>query len=77
MVDKYTQTRGYEDLVCREQRQILGSTLPFCEVFDVLGYRFHRDGKGVSRRRAQCVQGNEKLVAGQVHPPFQDCPREK
>ena len=20
--------------------------LPFCEVFDVLGYRFHRDGKG-------------------------------
>ena len=37
--------------------------LPFCVIFDVLGYRFRRDGEGVSRRRAQYVQGPEKLVA--------------
>ena len=31
--------------------------LLFCEVFDVLAYRFHRDGEGVSRCRAHFVQG--------------------
>ena len=29
--------------------------LPFCEVFDVLGYRFHRDGKGFQgAERSMC-----------------------
>ena len=55
------QSRGHEDFACGRQRQIVGS--PFCDVFDVLGYRFHRDGKGVQGAEAQVVQGPEKLVA--------------
>ena len=38
--------------------------LPFCEAFDVLGYRFHRDAKGVKAPSA----------SRPVHLPFQDFP---
>ena len=37
---------------------------------------FIRDGKGFQRRRPHRVQGIDKLVARQVHLPFQDSPHE-
>ena len=46
--------------------------LPFREVFEILGYRYHRDGKGIPRRRTNCVQGHGEMVAGQVRIPCED-----
>ena len=50
--------------------------LPFCEVFDVFEYRFHRDGKGFQGAERSNVQDPEKLVARQTHLPFQDSPND-
>ena len=46
--------------------------LPFSEVFDVLGYRFHRDGRGVKAPNGRCVRAGQ-LVPGQVHLSFKEC----
>ena len=49
--------------------------LPLSAVFHVLGCRFHRDGKGISRRRTDVVQRYGQLVAGQVHLSLKGCAR--
>ena len=58
----WTSTHKHEDMrtLCVGGRAKVRD-LPFCEIFDVLGYRFHRR-EGVSRRRVQYVQGIEELV---------------
>ena len=43
VVDKCTQTQGHEDLACGSRDSAWDLSL--CEVFESLGYRFHRDGK--------------------------------
>ena len=59
VVDQYGQTRGHEDLACWRQ----GYDGIFYRIFRCTWILFSSRWKGVSRRRAQYVQGPEKLVA--------------
>ena len=45
----WTSTHKHEDI-----RTLTVGSRPFCEFVDVLGYRFHRDGKG--------FQGTERTM---------------
>ena len=73
----WTSTYNHEDMrTLRMEGRDKVWDLPFCEVSNVLGYRFSSRWEEVSRCRAQDVQGPEKLVARQVHPPFQNCPHD-
>ena len=70
----WTSTHKHEDkrTLCVGDRGKLWD-LAFCEVFDVLGYRFHRDGKGFQGAERR---GPEKLVARRIHPPLTDSPND-